>query len=42
MNPDNAMQYGDSRKLAARARRLNREYVVAETPWFPGWRNDCR
>jgi ubiquinone/menaquinone biosynthesis C-methylase UbiE len=30
---DNARQYSDSRKLAARA-RLNRDYVVAETPWF--------
>lgn len=28
-----ATQYGDSRKLAARA-RLHREYTVAETPWF--------
>lgn len=28
-----ARQYGDSRKLAARA-RLHREYTVAETPWF--------
>jgi SAM-dependent methyltransferase len=28
-----ARQYGDSRKLAARA-RLHREYMVAETPWF--------
>jgi len=28
-----AEQYGDSRKLAARA-RLNRDYTVAETPWF--------
>jgi SAM-dependent methyltransferase len=30
---DNARQYSDSRKLAARA-RLNTDYVVAETPWF--------
>lgn len=30
----NAAQYGDSRKLAARA-RLNREYTIAETGWFP-------
>jgi SAM-dependent methyltransferase len=30
----NARQYGDSRKLAARA-RLNSEYTIAETPWFP-------
>jgi ubiquinone/menaquinone biosynthesis C-methylase UbiE len=30
---DNARQYGDSRKLAARA-RLNQEYTIAETPWF--------
>jgi ubiquinone/menaquinone biosynthesis C-methylase UbiE len=30
----NAKQYSDSRKLAARA-RLNAEYTVAETPWFP-------
>lgn len=30
---DNAAQYGDSRKLAARA-RLNREYTVAEAGWF--------
>jgi len=29
-----ARQYGDSRKLAARA-RLHREYTVAEIPWFP-------
>jgi SAM-dependent methyltransferase len=29
-----AQQYVDSRKLAARA-RLNREYTVSETPWFP-------
>ncbi len=29
----NAQQYGDSRKLAARA-RLNSEYTVAEVPWF--------
>lgn len=32
-SPD-ARQYGDSRKLAARA-RLNREYTIAETGWFP-------
>lgn len=31
---DNAAQYGDSRKLAARA-RLNREYTIAEVRWFP-------
>lgn len=31
---ENARQYGDSRKLAARA-RLVREYTIAETPWFP-------
>ena len=30
----NAAQYGDSRKLAARA-RLHREYTIAETGWFP-------
>lgn len=30
----NAKQYGDSRKLAARA-RLNREYTVADVGWFP-------
>ena len=30
----NAEQYGDSRKLAARA-RLNGEYTIAETGWFP-------
>ena len=30
----NAKQYGDSRKLAARA-RLNREYTIAEIGWFP-------
>jgi SAM-dependent methyltransferase len=30
----NATQYGDSRKLAARA-RLNREYTIAEIGWFP-------
>lgn len=30
----NAKQYGDSRKLAARA-RLNREYTVAAVGWFP-------
>jgi SAM-dependent methyltransferase len=29
----NAKQYGDSRKLAARA-RLNREYTIAEIGWF--------
>jgi len=29
----NAKQYGDSRKLAARA-RLNRDYTIAETGWF--------
>ncbi|WP_043232859.1 class I SAM-dependent methyltransferase [Bosea sp. LC85] len=31
---DNAGQYGDSRKLAARA-RLHSQYSVAETGWFP-------
>ena len=31
---DNAKQYGDSRKLAARA-RINREYAIAEIGWFP-------
>lgn len=31
---ENAEQYSDSRKLAARA-RLNREYTIAEAPWFP-------
>lgn len=30
---DNAGQYGDSRKLAARA-RLHSQYSVAETDWF--------
>lgn len=30
----NAQQYGDSRKLAARA-RLHSEYMVAEIGWFP-------
>ncbi len=30
----NAVQYGDSRKLAARA-RLHTEYTIAETGWFP-------
>ncbi len=30
---NNAKQYGDSRKLAARA-RLNQEYTITETPWF--------
>jgi hypothetical protein len=30
ISPDNAKQYGDSRKLAARA-RLNQEYTIAET-----------
>jgi ubiquinone/menaquinone biosynthesis C-methylase UbiE len=30
----NAKQYGDSRKLAARA-RLNSEYTIAEIGWFP-------
>ncbi|HWT58021.1 MAG TPA: methyltransferase domain-containing protein [Rhizobium sp.] len=30
----NAVQYGDSRKLAARA-RLHTEYTIAETAWFP-------
>jgi len=34
INSGNAAQYGDSRKLAARA-RLNREYTIAETGWFP-------
>ncbi|KUL96965.1 methyltransferase [Bosea sp. WAO] len=31
---DNASQYGDSRKLAARA-RLHTQYMVAEQAWFP-------
>ena len=31
---DNARQYGDSRKLAARA-RLNSAYMIAEAAWFP-------
>ncbi|EJC79740.1 methylase involved in ubiquinone/menaquinone biosynthesis [Rhizobium leguminosarum bv. trifolii WSM2297] len=31
---DNAGQYGDSRKLAVRA-RLHSEYTIAETGWFP-------
>ncbi|NNU65641.1 MULTISPECIES: class I SAM-dependent methyltransferase [Rhizobium] len=31
---DNAEQYGDSRKLAARA-RLHSQYTIAETAWFP-------
>ncbi|MGR9136416.1 class I SAM-dependent methyltransferase [Rhizobium leguminosarum] len=31
---DNAGQYGDSRKLAARA-RLHSQYTIAETAWFP-------
>lgn len=31
---DNMRQYGDSRKLGARA-RLNAKYTVAETAWFP-------
>ena len=30
----NAEQYADSRKLAARG-RLNRQYTIAETGWFP-------
>lgn len=30
---NNAKQYGDSRKLAARA-RLNQEYTITGTPWF--------
>ncbi|WP_105400084.1 class I SAM-dependent methyltransferase [Neorhizobium sp. T7_12] len=30
----NAVQYADSSKLAARG-RLNREYTIAETGWFP-------
>ena len=30
---NNAKQYGDSRKLAARA-RLNQEYTITVTPWF--------
>lgn len=30
----NAAQYADSQKLAARG-RLNREYTIAETGWFP-------
>ncbi|MBA1347856.1 class I SAM-dependent methyltransferase [Rhizobium sp. WYCCWR 11146] len=31
---DNAGQYSDSRKLAARA-RLHSQYTIAETAWFP-------
>lgn len=31
---ENASQYGDSRKLAARA-RLHTQYMVAEQSWFP-------
>ena len=34
MTVDNAGQYGDSRKLAARA-RLHEAYSIAETAWFP-------
>jgi ubiquinone/menaquinone biosynthesis C-methylase UbiE len=34
ISSDNAKQYADSRKLAARA-RLNKEYTIAETGWFP-------
>ena len=34
MTTGNASQYADSAKLAARA-RLNREYTIAEIPWFP-------
>jgi SAM-dependent methyltransferase len=30
----NAKQNGDSRKVAARA-RLNKEYTIAQTAWFP-------
>lgn len=33
MTSGNDRQYGDSRKLAARA-RLNREYTIAEVGWF--------
>ena len=33
-NTNNAKQYGDSRKLAARA-RLAQEYTIAEIGWFP-------
>lgn len=33
LSENNAKQYGDSRKLEARA-RLNRDHTVAETPWF--------
>lgn len=33
LTTDIAKQYGDSRKVAARA-RLHREYTVAEVPWF--------
>ncbi|HEV7337910.1 MAG TPA: class I SAM-dependent methyltransferase, partial [Bosea sp. (in: a-proteobacteria)] len=31
---ENASQYGDSRKLTARA-RLHTQYMVAEQSWFP-------
>ncbi|PRD40538.1 SAM-dependent methyltransferase [Phyllobacterium phragmitis] len=34
MTSGNEQQYGDSRKLAARA-RLNSEYTIAEVGWFP-------
>jgi ubiquinone/menaquinone biosynthesis C-methylase UbiE len=33
ISEDNAKQYGDSRKLAARA-RLHKEYTIAEIGWF--------
>lgn len=34
INAENARQYGDSSKLAARA-RINVEYTIAEIGWFP-------
>jgi SAM-dependent methyltransferase len=34
LHSDNAKQYSDSQKLAARA-RINSKYTVAETGWFP-------
>lgn len=37
---ENARQYGDSRKLAARARLVGSRYLVAETPWF-AWVAQC-
>lgn len=33
ISSNNAKQYGDSRKLAARA-RLHQDYTIAEVPWF--------